>query len=188
MVNAWKTQYIISGWLHTPYQTIFMVIYWIFKISPLFDHYLENSPVKRGGQPHGSDQCGYIHLLYRSVCSFTVVEVEHLCRLGCIPHFYQARVFIFLQTRKGFIGCRLYVSVLVWTVGCAVYCVWLYDQDQDITSRRLHSVSSIKSVMITDQMTQGWVSLGTVVAGSCTGPGAGTWLGPWPGTWLSLCR
>ena len=83
MVNAWKTQYIISGWLHTPYQTIFIVIYWIFKISSLFDHYLWNSPVKRGGQPHGSDQCGYIHLLYRFIFCFTVVGVEHLCRLGC---------------------------------------------------------------------------------------------------------
>ena len=84
MVNAWKTQYIISGWLHTPYQTIFIVIYWIFKISSLFDHYLWNSPVKRGGQPHGSDQCGYIHLLYRFIFCFTVVGVEHLCRLGCL--------------------------------------------------------------------------------------------------------
>ena len=83
MVNAWKTQYIISGWLHTPYQTIFIVIYWILKISSLFDHYLWNSPVKRGGQPHGSDQCGYIHLLYRFIFCFTVVGVEHLCRLGC---------------------------------------------------------------------------------------------------------
>ena len=82
MVNAWKTQYIISGWLHTPYQTIFIVIYWILKISSLFDHYLWNSPVKRGGQPHGSDQCGYIHLLYRFIFCFTVVGVEHLCRLG----------------------------------------------------------------------------------------------------------
>ena len=75
---------------------------------------------------------------------------------------------------------------------CMIVSVGSYDQDQDITSRRLHSVSSIKSVMITDQMTQGWVSLGTVVAGSCKlgGPrrGAGTWLGPWSGTWLSLCR
>ena len=61
-----------------------MVIYCIFKISSFFGNYLENSTVKRGGQPHGSDQCGYIHLLYRSVCSFTVVEVEHLCRLGCM--------------------------------------------------------------------------------------------------------
>ena len=84
MVNAWKTQYIISGWLHTPYQTIFIVIYWIFKISSLFDHYLWNSPVKRGGQPHGSDQCGYIHLLYRFIFCFTVVGVEHLCRLGYV--------------------------------------------------------------------------------------------------------
>ena len=84
MVNAWKTQYIISGWLHTPYQTIFIVIYWILKISSLFDHYLWNSPVKRGGQPHGSDQCGYIHLLYRFIFCFTVVGVEHLCRLGWV--------------------------------------------------------------------------------------------------------
>ena len=87
MVNAWKTQYIISGWLHTPYQTIFIVIYWILKISSLFDHYLWNSPVKRGGQPHGSDQCGYIHLLYRFIFCFTVVGVEHLCRLGCQETF-----------------------------------------------------------------------------------------------------
>ena len=60
-----------------------MVIYCIFKISSFFGNYLENSTVKRGGQPHGSDQCGYIHLLYRSDFWFTVVEVEHLCRLGC---------------------------------------------------------------------------------------------------------
>ena len=39
-VIAWKTQYIISDWLHTPYQTIFMVIYWIFKISSFFSNYL----------------------------------------------------------------------------------------------------------------------------------------------------
>ena len=31
---------------------------------------------------HGSDQCGYIHLLYRFICLFTAVEVELLCRLG----------------------------------------------------------------------------------------------------------
>ena len=78
-----KHNIFISDWLHTPYQTIFIVIYWIFKISSLFDHYLWNSPVKRGGQPHGSDQCGYIHLLYRFIFCFTVVGVEHLCRLGC---------------------------------------------------------------------------------------------------------
>ena len=88
MVNAWKTQYIISDWLHTPYQTIFMVIYCIFKISSPFGNYLWNSPVKRGGQPHGRDQCGYIHLLYRSDFSFTVVEVKHLCRLGWYIFWY----------------------------------------------------------------------------------------------------
>ena len=60
-----------------------MVIYCIFKISSFFGNYLENSTVKRGGQPHGSDRCGYIHLLYRSNFWFTVIEVEHLCRLGC---------------------------------------------------------------------------------------------------------
>ena len=65
-----------------------MVIYCIFKISSFFGNYLENSTVKRGGQPHGSDQCGYIHLLYRSDFWFTVVEVEHLCRLGCIDLIY----------------------------------------------------------------------------------------------------
>ena len=99
MVNAWKTQYIISGWLHTPYQTIFIVIYWIFKISSLFDHYLWNSPVKRGGQPHGSDQCGYIHLLYRFIFCFTVVGVEHLCRLGWTMTFCDVLTFSDLHWR-----------------------------------------------------------------------------------------
>ena len=56
----------------------------IFKISSLFGGYLWIFTVKRGGQPHGSDQCGYIHLLYRLVFCFTVVRVEPLCRLGCI--------------------------------------------------------------------------------------------------------
>ena len=134
-VNAWKTQYIISDWLHTPYQTIFMVIYWIFKISSLFDHYLENSPVKRGGQPHGSDQCGYIHLLYRSDFWFTVVEVEHLCRLGCVgsenigmclvwglENYLSVKATIFVNSGKSFMcisctstfnKCKQYILILI---------------------------------------------------------------------------
>ena len=61
-----------------------MVIYCIFKISSFFGNYLENSTVKRGGQPHGSDQCGYLHLPYRLVFGCTVIEVGPLCRLGWV--------------------------------------------------------------------------------------------------------
>ena len=45
--------------------------------------YLENSPVNTFDQPHGSDQCGYIHLLHGSDLMETVVRVGNLCRLGC---------------------------------------------------------------------------------------------------------
>ena len=54
-----------------------------FKISSLFGGYLWIYPVNIIEQPHGSDQCGYIHLLYRFIFWFTVVEVGDLCRLGC---------------------------------------------------------------------------------------------------------
>ena len=69
-------------WLHTACQTSFIKKDCIFKISSFFGGYLWIFTVKRGGQPHGSDQCGYIHLLYRLVFCFTVVRVEPLCRLG----------------------------------------------------------------------------------------------------------
>ena len=59
-----------------------------FKISSLFGGYLWIYPVNIIEQPHGSDQCGYIHLLYRFVFWFTVVEVGDLCRLGCEAPLY----------------------------------------------------------------------------------------------------
>ena len=54
-----------------------------FKIRSIFGVYLENSPVNTFDQPHGSDQCGYIHLLHGSDLMETVVRVGNLCRLGC---------------------------------------------------------------------------------------------------------
>ena len=82
-VNVSKPQYLSSDWLHTACQVSFIKKYCNLKISSLFGGYLWISPVNIFEQPHGSDQCGYIHLLYRFVCSFTVVEVWPLCRLGC---------------------------------------------------------------------------------------------------------
>ena len=82
-VNVSKPQYLSSDWLHTACQVSFIKKYCNLKISSLFRGYLWISPVNIFEQPHGSDQCGYIHLLYRFVCSFTVVEVWPLCRLGC---------------------------------------------------------------------------------------------------------
>ena len=55
-----------------------------FKFRSIFGVYLENSPVNTFDQPHGSDQCGYIHLLHGSDLMETVVRVGNLCRLGCI--------------------------------------------------------------------------------------------------------
>ena len=81
-VNVSKPQYLSSDWLHTACQVSFIKKYCNLKISSLFRGYLWISPVNIFEQPHGSDQCGYIHLLYRFVCSFTVVEVWPLCRLG----------------------------------------------------------------------------------------------------------
>ena len=83
-VNVSKPQYLSSDWLHTACQVSFIKKYCNLKISSLFRGYLWISPVNIFEQPHGSDQCGYIHLLYRFVCSFTVVEVWPLCRLGCL--------------------------------------------------------------------------------------------------------
>ena len=57
-----ETQYILSEWLHTAYQMVFNQKYSNFKIRSIFRVYLENSPVNTFDQPHGSDQCGYIHL------------------------------------------------------------------------------------------------------------------------------
>ena len=53
-----------------------------FKIRLIFGVYLENSPVNTMDQPHGSNQCGYIHLLHGSDLMETVVRVGNLCRLG----------------------------------------------------------------------------------------------------------
>ena len=77
------TQYILSEWLHTAYQMVFNQKYSNFKIRSIFRVYLENSPVNTFDQPHGSDQCGYIHLLHGSDLMETVVRVGNLCRLGC---------------------------------------------------------------------------------------------------------
>ena len=82
-LHALGTMHLRPVWLHTACQTSFIKKHCIFKISSLFGGYLQIFTVKRGGQPHGSDQCGYIHLLYRLVFCFTVVRVEPLCRLGC---------------------------------------------------------------------------------------------------------
>ena len=78
-----ETQYILSEWLHTAYQMVFNQKYSNFKIRSIFRVYLENSPVNTFDQPHGSDQCGYIHLLHGSDLMETVVRVGNLCRLGC---------------------------------------------------------------------------------------------------------
>ena len=77
-----ETQYILSEWLHTAYQMVFNQKYSNFKIRSIFRVYLENSPVNTFDQPHGSDQCGYIHLLHGSDLMETVVRVGNLCRLG----------------------------------------------------------------------------------------------------------
>ena len=82
-----ETQYILSEWLHTAYQMVFNQKYSNFKIRSIFGVYLENSPVNTFDQPHGSDQCGYIHLLHGSDLMETVVRVGNLCRLGCLLTF-----------------------------------------------------------------------------------------------------
>ena len=83
-VIALKAQNISSEWLHTAFQMVFNQKYSNFKIRSIFRVYLENSPVNTFDQPHGSDQCGYIHLLHGSDLMETVVRVGNLCRLGCI--------------------------------------------------------------------------------------------------------
>ena len=56
---------------------------------------------------HGSDQCGYIHLLYRFIIWFTVVEVGDLCRLG-----WQG------QARDGYLRLTIgYLKATVFTLG-----------------------------------------------------------------------
>ena len=96
-----------------------------FKISSLFGGYLWIYPVNIIEQPHGSDQCGYIHLLYRFIFWFTVVEVGDLCRLGwsikdqmtgpfkekpitfrCNPEFLKSRVLIIPHSNKSFNSWR----------------------------------------------------------------------------------
>ena len=106
-VNVSKPQYLSSDWLHTACQVSFIKKYCNLKISSLFRGYLWISPVNIFEQPHGSDQCGYIHLLYRFVCSFTVVEVWPLCRLGCWMMLITIW-FIFHKSSsvtRGFLGC-----------------------------------------------------------------------------------
>ena len=83
-VIASKAQNISSEWLHTAFQMVFNQKYSNFKIRSIFRVYLENSPVNTFDQPHGSDQCGYIHLLHGSDLMETVVRVGNLCRLGCL--------------------------------------------------------------------------------------------------------
>ena len=73
-----------------------------FKISSLFGGYLWIYPVNIIEQPHGSDQCGYIHLLYRFIFWFTVVEVGDLCRLGCACCWVCCWSYLMLLLFNGF--------------------------------------------------------------------------------------
>ena len=88
-VNVSKPQYLSSDWLHTACQVSFIKKYCNLKISSLFRGYLWISPVNIFEQPHGSDQCGYLHLPYRLVFGCTVIEVGPLCRLGCVNYYKQ---------------------------------------------------------------------------------------------------
>ena len=110
-------------WLHTACQTSFIKKHCIFKISSLFGGYLQIFTVKRGGQPHGSDQCGYLHLPYRSVFGSTVVEVWPLCRLGC--HSYCE---VLWMTKKLINGVKLDNCFLKLFLFFTSYlkCVWAF--------------------------------------------------------------